>query len=55
MQVSCPDSFISSGYSIGGLVGPRAGPDAAVEKGKAIPVTGRGGPYGCETSRQTID
>jgi hypothetical protein len=21
------------------------------EKGKAIPVTGRGGPYGCETSR----
>jgi hypothetical protein len=22
-----------------------------VVKGKAIPVTGRGGPYGCETSR----
>jgi hypothetical protein len=21
------------------------------EKGEAIPVTGRGGPYGCETSR----
>jgi hypothetical protein len=22
-----------------------------MEKGKAIPVTGRGGPWGCETSR----
>jgi hypothetical protein len=26
-------------------------PETQKQKGKAIPVTGRGGPYGCETSR----
>jgi hypothetical protein len=43
-QVSCPGSFISSAYYVGGLVGDS-------RKGKGISVTGLGGPYGFETSR----
>jgi hypothetical protein len=45
---------LSNGYS-GGRVWRRLRQKSAVEsginKGKAIPVTGHGGPQGCETSR----